>query len=210
MYNHNKAQQSKNRVHISWDILYHTNLTNVVKAGTTLCIMNQAISFHTLRPVIQLITNVVSPVLCKAISWNNVDGHTISLSMCSINYGRKVWGHKWARWRLTGLSIVCPTVCSGVNQRKHKAPCHWPLWGDSTVNPWIPHMDSPYRRPKTHKIFPFDVWWHHNALCFQPGDRKVLGDIFVIQVSSTVCLMAGSWCSLPALRISQNVRRSPR
>ena len=24
MYNHNKAQQSKNRVHISWDILYET------------------------------------------------------------------------------------------------------------------------------------------------------------------------------------------
>ena len=24
MYNHNKAQQSKNRVHISWDILYST------------------------------------------------------------------------------------------------------------------------------------------------------------------------------------------
>ena len=25
MYNHNKAQQSKNRVHISWDILYDNN-----------------------------------------------------------------------------------------------------------------------------------------------------------------------------------------
>ena len=25
MYNHNKAQQSKNRVHISWDILYLKN-----------------------------------------------------------------------------------------------------------------------------------------------------------------------------------------
>ena len=25
MYNHNKAQQSKNRVHISWDILYNIN-----------------------------------------------------------------------------------------------------------------------------------------------------------------------------------------
>ena len=25
MYNHNKAQQSKNRVHISWDILYEMN-----------------------------------------------------------------------------------------------------------------------------------------------------------------------------------------
>ena len=26
MYNHNKAQQSKNRVHISWDILYITQV----------------------------------------------------------------------------------------------------------------------------------------------------------------------------------------
>ena len=26
MYNHNKAQQSKNRVHISWDILYITSM----------------------------------------------------------------------------------------------------------------------------------------------------------------------------------------
>ena len=26
MYNHNKAQQSKNRVHISWDILYETEV----------------------------------------------------------------------------------------------------------------------------------------------------------------------------------------
>ena len=25
MYNHNKAQQSKNRVHISWDILYESD-----------------------------------------------------------------------------------------------------------------------------------------------------------------------------------------
>ena len=26
MYNHNKAQQNKNRVHISWDILYNAGL----------------------------------------------------------------------------------------------------------------------------------------------------------------------------------------
>ena len=26
MYNHNKAQQSKNRVHISWDILYGVSI----------------------------------------------------------------------------------------------------------------------------------------------------------------------------------------
>ena len=29
MYNHNKAQQSKNRVHISWDILYFVNSYHV-------------------------------------------------------------------------------------------------------------------------------------------------------------------------------------
>ena len=28
MYNHNKAQQSKNRVHISWDILYKVYCLN--------------------------------------------------------------------------------------------------------------------------------------------------------------------------------------
>ena len=28
MDNHNKAQQSKNRVHISWDILYASDNTN--------------------------------------------------------------------------------------------------------------------------------------------------------------------------------------
>ena len=35
MYNHNKAQQSKNRVHISWDILYAwTNPDMGKTAGT--------------------------------------------------------------------------------------------------------------------------------------------------------------------------------
>ena len=29
MYNHNKAQQSKNRVHISWDILYVSTVRHV-------------------------------------------------------------------------------------------------------------------------------------------------------------------------------------
>ena len=35
MYNHNKAQQSKNRVHISWDILYHCSVW--VKSTLILC-----------------------------------------------------------------------------------------------------------------------------------------------------------------------------
>ena len=33
MYNHNKAQQSKNRVHISWDILYMASLLEEIAQG---------------------------------------------------------------------------------------------------------------------------------------------------------------------------------
>ena len=36
MYNHNKAQQSKNRVHISWDILY----VNLMAADSRLITLN--------------------------------------------------------------------------------------------------------------------------------------------------------------------------
>ena len=36
MYNHNKAQQSKNRVHISWDILYPDHLQNWLDFGRAL------------------------------------------------------------------------------------------------------------------------------------------------------------------------------
>ena len=37
MYNHNKAQQSKTRVHISWDILYGTAGECPVSVGICTC-----------------------------------------------------------------------------------------------------------------------------------------------------------------------------
>ena len=40
MYNHNKAQQSKNRVHISWDILY---ITTQVCYYMTTCVLEAGI-----------------------------------------------------------------------------------------------------------------------------------------------------------------------
>ena len=42
MYNHNKAQQSKNRVHISWDILYVLNCA----AGEYLTVINIVLPLH--------------------------------------------------------------------------------------------------------------------------------------------------------------------
>ena len=42
MYNHNKAQQSKNRVHISWDILYTYPCTNFNSSLTKLSMEDRA------------------------------------------------------------------------------------------------------------------------------------------------------------------------
>ena len=40
--------------------------------------------------------------------------------------------------QITGISIVCWTVCSGAVQRKHQTPRRWPLWGESTGDRWVP------------------------------------------------------------------------
>ena len=53
---------------------------------------------------------------------------------------------------ITGVSIVCSTVCSGADQRKYQSSAwlafvrriHWRL------------MNSPHKRPVTRKMFPFD------------------------------------------------------
>ena len=39
--------------------------------------------------------------------------------------------------QITGVPIVCSTVCSGADQENVKAPRHWPLWGESTGDRWI-------------------------------------------------------------------------
>ena len=51
MYNHNKAQQSKNRVHISWDILYHIAGPRVGKMGCFLILNLKIYFFYTVKPV---------------------------------------------------------------------------------------------------------------------------------------------------------------
>ena len=40
--------------------------------------------------------------------------------------------------QITGVSMVCWTVCSGVDQRNIKALRHWPLWGELTGDRRIP------------------------------------------------------------------------
>ena len=52
--------------------------------------------------------------------------------------------------QITGVSIFCSTVGSGVDKRKIEAPRHRPLGGEFTGE------NSPHKRPETRKMFPFD------------------------------------------------------
>ena len=45
--------------------------------------------------------------------------------------------------QVTGVLFVCATVCSGADQRNHKTPRHWPLWGE-----------FPHKGPVMRKMFP--------------------------------------------------------
>ena len=40
--------------------------------------------------------------------------------------------------QITGVLTVCSTVCSADIRESIQAPRHWPLWGESTGNRWIP------------------------------------------------------------------------
>ena len=49
MYNHNKAQQSKNRVYISWDILYYSTKHDTCRSSTSKLKMETAMGVGTIR-----------------------------------------------------------------------------------------------------------------------------------------------------------------
>ena len=56
--------------------------------------------------------------------------------------------------QITGLTIVCSTVCSDADQRNIKAPRHWPLWWEFTGYRWIPAQ----RASNAENV---SIWWRH-------------------------------------------------
>ena len=58
--------------------------------------------------------------------------------------------------QITGISIICSTVCSGADQRKHQRSTSLTLV--KRMHRWP--MDSPHKGPVTRKMFPFD-----NVVC---------------------------------------------
>ena len=54
--------------------------------------------------------------------------------------------------QITGVCIVCSTVCSGADQRKHHSPA--PLAFVKGMHQWP--VNSPHKGPVTQKMLPFD------------------------------------------------------
>ena len=80
--------------------------------------------------------------------------------------------------QITGFLIVCSTVCSSADQRKHLSSVSLVLMRGIHRRP----MDSPHKGPATRKTFPFDdvIIMDKNAFflhdqhhgCWWPGDDR--------------------------------------
>ena len=66
--------------------------------------------------------------------------------------------------QITSLANVYSTVYSGADQRKHKAPHHWPLCGEFTGE-FPTQMDSNAEN--------VSVWWRHHNVTDKNIDEKV-------------------------------------
>ena len=62
--------------------------------------------------------------------------------------------------QITDLSIICSTVCLGVDQRKHQSTRHWPLWGEFTDAQWIP-LTKGQKRGKCFHLMTSSCLWQY-------------------------------------------------
>ena len=71
--------------------------------------------------------------------------------------------------RIADVSIVCSTVCSGADQRKHQSSASLAFVGGIHRSP----VNSPHKGPVTPKMFPFnDVIMYQCHGCCCPGDAS--------------------------------------
>ena len=62
-------------------------------------------------------------------------------------------------FQITDVLIVCSTVCSGADQRKHKNSASFAFGGESTGDRWIPSQ----RAGNSENV---SIWWRHHEKCF--------------------------------------------
>ena len=88
--------------------------------------------------------------------------------------------------QITGISIVCSTVCSGADQRKHQSSAS--VVFVRGIHRWP--VDSPHKGPVTRKMFPFDdviMWivmvttsYGHDTITIVITLLLVITDVFIV------------------------------
>ena len=117
--------------------------------------------------------------------------------------------------RITRVWVVCSTVCSGQIEENIKALRHWPLWGKSTGDQWIPITKGQWRGKCFHlmksscdsasQYFHDDV--HHSSVEHPPPcpvgfsvsfpTRSVVVRLAVDGGATSVCLWITYVCFVP-------------
>ena len=80
--------------------------------------------------------------------------------------------------QITGVSIICSTVCSGTDQRKHQTPRHWPLWG----NPPVTHEFPAQRASNAENVPIDDVIMVDHSQNLVSNKESLIQDIFGIGI----------------------------
>ena len=89
---------------------------------------------------------------------------THPLDVCNHLYDIGGWAHsifiivasQWAPWRLKSSTsrVLAPPFVQAHMKENVKTPRHWPLWGESTDDRWI---------PITSNAGNVSIWWRHQV-----------------------------------------------
>ena len=91
----------------------------------------------------------------------------IERTLGGVYFANAKWALLWRHNERAGISIVCSTVCSGADQRKHQSTASLAFVRE--IHRWP--GNSPHKRTVTREMFPFDdvimlpAWREHHRYC---------------------------------------------
>ena len=135
-----KMKKCQNKIEV-----YMHPYTASLLVKTTSChmfgdnILFQLILDYSLLDRNKLRWNLNTNTFTNIFEWNAFE-HVACRPFCSgpEHYSDVIMGSMASQ--ITGVSIICTTVCSGTDQRKHSISATLAfVWGDFTGDRWIPH-----------------------------------------------------------------------
>ena len=108
----------------------------------TICLLRMVFTQNGIvsRPL-AYVTRVESFSACHRLHrWGVVITHSIDVIMCAM------------ACQIAGVSSVCSAVCSAQIKENIKAPCHWPLWGETSGHKTANNVEN------------VSIWWRHHVM----------------------------------------------